>query len=132
LFAGVEGDADSKGMRRTLESIDPAARRAWLASCLPGSAQDDLEWPAAFDLLAARLLAEFSSLVLGFLDAPRDSIVRQFVRMRGRIEVAERVVRVLLDAHPLHVALHVSSLDAALESIDWMAGRDIEFRLAGL
>jgi hypothetical protein len=132
LFAGVQGAADSKGMRQMLESMDPVVRRAWLSSCLPRGANDDLDWPAAFDLLAARLISEFASLVRGFRDAPRASIVRQFVRTRGRIEVTEGVVRVVLDAHPLHVALHVSGVDSALESIDWMGGRDIEFRLAGL
>jgi predicted enzyme related to lactoylglutathione lyase len=39
---------------------------------------------------------------------------------------------VVLDANPWAVALHVSGVDEALECVEWLGGRRVEFVLEGL
>jgi len=134
LFAGIEREPDMTGLRHSLASIDANGRRQLIARLLPDLDSDPvaIDWATTFDALAAKLIGEFGSLVRGFRQAPRPAIVRQFLRTPGRVQVSERVVSVLLESSPYHVALHISGMDDPLPSVSWMGGRRLEFRLLGL
>jgi hypothetical protein len=137
LFAGMEGEPDLARCRHSLASIDEAGRRRLLEWLVPDSAakglpQAAVNWAATIDALAARLIGEFTSLVRGFRQAPREAIVRQFLRTPARVQVAERWVSVVLESNPYHVALHLSGMDEPVPSVSWMGGRRLELRLLGL
>ena len=90
------------------------------------------DWSTTFDALAAALILEFGALLRGFRQSPREAIVRQFLLTPGRIQVSEQAVSVLLEPSPYHVALRVSGLDSAMDSVSWMANRRLEFKLLGM
>jgi len=73
LFSGMELEPDLVAMRHSLAAVDSADRRKLLAQLVPDAgvcaAADD--WPATFDVLAARLIGEFTSRVPGFRQASR-------------------------------------------------------------
>jgi hypothetical protein len=134
LFAGLENHPDMTALRYSLDAIDTSGRRQLLNRLTRGTTEANAaaDWVATFDALAAVLIREFASLVRGFRDAPREAIVRQFLRTPGRVQVGEQVMAVLLESSPYHVALHISGMDEPLPSVNWMGGRWLEIRLAGL
>jgi hypothetical protein len=134
LFAGMELEPDLVGMRHLLAATDCANRRELLAQLLPDAAvctaADD--WPAAFDLLAEKLIGEFTLLVPGFRRASREAIVRQFLHKPGRVRIGEQVISVVLAPSPFHVALRIARMDDPVQSVSWMDNRRLEFRLLGI
>jgi hypothetical protein len=134
IFAGIGGEASTTALRQSLASVDTLGRRALLERLMPGIAYDQAaaEWTATFDTLAARLIVEFASLIRGFRRSPRPAIVQQFLRTSGWVHADELAVSVLLEPSPYHVALHISGMDNALPSVNWMGGRRLVFTLVGL
>jgi hypothetical protein len=134
LFAGMERQADMVGLRHVQAEVNPLGRRHLLEVLAPGANAHALsqDWAATFDALAGRLIAEFGALVRGFRQAAREALVRQFLRTPGQVRLGERVVSVMLEPSPYHVALHLSGLDDSLPAVNWMGERCLEFRLLGL
>ena len=134
-FANDKAALEARCRRLTVEMNDwLAGRRALVQRLIPELDIEHvaIDWARTFDALAAELLGEFGSLVRGFRQATRPAIVRQFLRTPGRAQVHDRVISVLLDPSPYHVALHISGMDDPLPSVSWMGGRRLEFRLLGL
>jgi hypothetical protein len=46
--------------------------------------------------------------------------------------VEDKRLLVVLDANPWAVALHISGADEALEGVEWLGRRPVEFVLEGL
>ncbi|HEX3151495.1 MAG TPA: hypothetical protein VHR66_25685 [Gemmataceae bacterium] len=134
IFAGMEREPSMSGLRHWFDSID--ARQRWhLLELLELEFEADsaaTTWAATLDALTAKLTVEFAKLVPGFRQASRPAIVRQFIRMPGRVQVDEHKVSVQIAPTPFHVALHVSGLDDPLPAVSWMGGRRLEFKLLGL
>jgi hypothetical protein len=134
LFAGMDRQADMVGLRHMLAEVNTWGRRHLLEVLAPGVNALALsqDWTATFDALAGRLIEDFGALVRGFRQATREALVRQFLRTPGQVRLGERVVSVLLEPSPYHVALHLSGLDDPLPAVNWMGERRLEFRLQGL
>jgi hypothetical protein len=133
LFAGIEHEPAMTGLLQTLAPIDATGRRILLDRLAPGNeaAAAASDWAATFDALAALLIGEFATRIRGFREASRGAIVRQFLLTPGRVRWGERVVSVLLEPSPFHVALRISVMDDPLSSVSWMGGRRLEFGLLG-
>jgi len=130
LLAGYEGDADLAHLRRVYVEYPEEVRAALLqAADVTGDTQT---WAATFEALASALVARFGSLIRGFRQASRQAIVRGFLAQTGRIRVEKHRIAVYPDPHPFQVALHISSLDAPVESASWLGSRRVEFRLEAL
>jgi hypothetical protein len=134
VFAGMERQADLAGLRHMLAEVNPLGRRRLLEELAPGLHAESFaqDWAATLDALAGRLVAEFGKLVRGFRQASREALVRQFLRTPGQVRQGERVVSVMLEPSPYHVALHISGVGDPLPSVHWMGGRRLEFRFLGL
>jgi hypothetical protein len=92
----------------------------------------EASWDHVFDSLATILLREFAARIRGFRQASPSSIVKSFFRQSGRICIDDKKLLVILESNPFHIALHISSMDESVESVSWLAGRRVEFQLAGL
>jgi hypothetical protein len=150
LFAGIEAQPDLAGMRHFLQAATDADRRLLLDRMIPTKSPDAARptdalapdpapenpsanpaatWQTTFDLLATRLVLTFGQQVRGFRNAGRAAIARQFLRAPGRVRTAESEISVMLSPHPLHVALHVSGMNAPVPWLPWIGGRRLEFIL---
>ena len=89
-------------------------------------------WPEALDRAATELSRMFADRVRGFRQASRDAVVKQFLRVRGRVLLEETRVLVVLESTPWAVALHLSGMDEPLERVEWLGQRRVEFVLEGL
>ena len=123
LLSGMFAEPDRAGMRQFFAEAEVGT----LAEVTQAP-----NWPEALEDLATQLAGEFAARVRGFQKASRSSVVRQFVRIPGRVCIEESGLRVLLGSTPWAVALHVSGMDAALERVEWLADRRVEFSLQGL
>lgn len=90
------------------------------------------DWGKTFDCLGQRLTREFAERVRGFRKANASFIARNFFRQTGRICIEEKRILVILEHNPFHIALHISSMDEAVESVSWLGGRRLEIQLEGL
>jgi hypothetical protein len=135
LFAGWVNDPDLAGLRRFLDGGSVADRLELLTSLARGDQALEKHaesWQTTFDWLARQLVGEFSRRVRGFRQASRDFVAKSFFAIAGRIHVDETRIIVHLAPSPFHVALHISSADEPVESLSWLDGRRLEFRLEGL
>jgi hypothetical protein len=122
LFAGMFSEADRAGLKQFFASKTPV-----IADLIHGET-----WPDALEDLATEISRSFTQRVRGFRLASRETVVKQFLRVRGRVLVEEQRLLVILDANPWAVALHVSGMDEALEGVEWLGRRRVDFVLEGL
>jgi hypothetical protein len=123
LFAGILAEPDRAGMKQFFTEADVKSMAEF------GRA---FTWESVFDDAATALARAFASRVRGFRRASREAVVKQFLRVRGRILVEEARLLVVLEPIPWSVALHVSGGDDPLDRVEWLAGRRVEFVLEGL
>lgn len=123
LFAGMFGETDLAGMRQFLRESDVTALADFVEAAT---------WDEALDRAATEFARTFASRVRGFRQASRESIVKQFVRVRGRVLVERWRLVVVLHPSPWAVALRLSGMDEALERVEWLDERRVEFVLEGL
>jgi hypothetical protein len=123
LLAGMLEEPDRLGLAQVFETTPLAA--------LPLFPQA-VDWPAALESAADALAADLAGRVRGFRQSRREAAVRQFLRIPGRILVNESALRVLLEPTPWSVALHISGVDDAVESAEWLGGRRVSYVLEGL
>jgi hypothetical protein len=129
LFAGASargGDLDRTEIERFFAEADVGMLDA-LDGIVGGST-----WRAALDALADDIARRFAQRIRGFRQASREAVVRQFVRLRGRVLVEERRLLVVLDPSPWTVALHIAGADTPIDSVEWCGERRLEFLLEGL
>jgi hypothetical protein len=122
LFAGMPGDPDYAGLKSFFAHADVRS----VSSIATGG-----DWDQALDRAAEVLAHQFACLVRGFRQASRQAIVKQFVRMPGRVLLEDRRLLAVLGPSPLVVALRIAGMDAALE-VPWLFGKRVEFVLEGL
>lgn len=134
LFAGHSDNPDLAHARKVFQEFPREVRLNLLHAAIKNSALDDAaqDWRSTFDLLAEKLVSEFAAGVRGFRQAKRQAIVKSFIALPGRIRVERERLVVIPHVSPYHVALHVSGLDAAIESVGWLDGRRLEFELGDL
>lgn len=123
VFAGMMLDPDLAGMRQFFSATDVSV----LSAFAPGAT-----WPEALDRAATQFTRAFAACVRGFRKASRESAVKQFIRVPGRILVEEARIMVVLEPTPFAVALHLSGVDDTIAGIEWLGGRRVEFVLEGL
>ena len=123
LFAGIFSEPDVTGMRQFFSETDVSVVAEFVQA---------ENWAEALDSAAAELAHSFASAVLGFRHASREAVVRQFLRVPGRVLVEETRVLAVLAPSAWAVALHISGMDDPLGRIEWMGGRRVEFVLEGL
>lgn len=123
VFAGMVHEPDVAGMRQFFAATD--------VSVLSGFAPS-ATWPEALDRAATQFTEVFAACIRGFRKASRESVVKQFIRVPGRILVEEARIMVVLDPNPYAVALHLSGVDDPLAGVEWLGGRRVEFVLEGL
>jgi hypothetical protein len=122
LFSGIFSEVDRAGLKQFFAAETPV-----VADLIHGGS-----WPEALENLAMDLSREFAQRVRGFRQASRETVVKQFLRVRGRVLVEEQRLLVSLDSNPWAVALHISGADESLEGVEWLGGRRVEFVLEGL
>jgi hypothetical protein len=122
LFAGLFSEVDRAGLKQFFASEAPV-----IADSICGGT-----WPEALENLATEMSRAFAQRVRGFRQASRETVVKQFLRVPGRVLVEDQRLLLVLDANPWAVALHISGMDEALEGIEWLGGRRVEFVLEGL
>ena len=123
LFAGILAEPDRAGMKQFFAEADVRALSEFTQA---------KTWPDALENLATELACSFASRMRGFQQASRRSVVKQFLRIPGRVRVEEAGLLVLLESTPWAVALHLSGMDATLERVEWIGDRRVEFSLQGL
>jgi len=123
IFAGMLRDPDLAGLRQFFSLTDAAVA----AEIVPVQT-----WAEALDGLAAEVSRGFASLVRGFRKASREAVLKQFIRIRGRILVEDARVLVVLEPTPFGAALHLSGMDDPIENLEWLGPRRVEFVLEGL
>lgn len=123
LFAGVLAEFDRAGMKHFFSQVNPH-----VVSDRAGGGT----WHDALQLLAADLASQFAQRVRGFRQASRAAVVKQFIRIPGRILVEDDRLLVILSATPWAVALRISAMDESLQGIEWLPGRHVDFVLEGL
>ncbi len=122
-FAGMFEQPDLAGMRHFFSNVDAHAISDFVKA---------ESWRDALDAAAGEMARCFASLVRGFRHASRDAVVRQFLRISGRILIEPGRVLVALGPSPWAVALRISGMDDRLRRVEWMDGRSVEFVLEGL
>jgi hypothetical protein len=123
IFAGMLLEPDVAGMRQFFSQTN--------ASAIADFVQAE-NWPEALDRAATELSLTFAGQVRGFRKASRDAVVKQFLRVRGRVLLQETRLLVVLEPTPWAVALHLSGMDAPLEKVEWLGQRRADFVLEGL
>jgi hypothetical protein len=123
LFAGCLEEVDRHGLAQVFAETPLAALTLF---------RDVTSLSAALEAAADELAAAFGAQIRGFRGAGRQSIVRHFLRVPGRILIEKTALRVVLEPSPWAVALHVSGADDPVESADWLEGRRVSFVLEGL
>jgi hypothetical protein len=123
LFAGMFEEPDRAGMRQFFRESDVRG----IADFVQAGT-----WDEALDLGATELARNFASRVRGFRQASRDAVVKQFIRVRGRVLVEKTRLVVVLQPSPWAVALHLSSMDEPIERAEWLEERRVDFVLEGL
>jgi len=122
LFAGIFSAVDRTGLKQFFAAEAPV-----VADLIHGGS-----WAEVLENLATEISREFAKQVRGFRQALQETVVKQFVRVPGRVLVEEQRLLVVLDANPWAVALHISGADEALEGVEWLGRRPVEFVLEGL
>jgi hypothetical protein len=122
LFAGIFSAVDRPGLKQFFAAEAPV-----VADLIHGGS-----WAEVLENLATELSREFAQRVRGFRQAAQETVVKQFVRVPGRVLVEDKRLLVVLDANPWAVALHISGADEALEGVEWLGRRPVEFVLEGL
>lgn len=123
LFAGIFAEPDRAGMRQFFAGSDVHAI---------GEVVKAETWPDALEAAATELARAFAQRIRGFRQTSRAAVVKQFVRIPGRVLVEDRRLLVVLGPSPWAVALHISGADDALEPVEWLGNRRVEFVLEGL
>jgi hypothetical protein len=123
IFAGMLPEPDLSGLRQFFSSTEVSV----IADFVRGET-----WAEALDHAAVELVRGFASRVRGFRKASHQAIVRQFIRLRGRILVEDARLLVVLEPSPFSVALHLSSMDDPLDGVEWLNQRRVDFVLEGL
>jgi hypothetical protein len=135
LFAGwpEPASADLAGLRKFLMTLSEIEQEE-LVDLLTDSEERKLAsgWITTFDHLANDLIREFSSRLRGFRDAKPSFVIKTFISQPGRIFIDDKRILVILQSNPFHIALHISSMDEAVESVSWLAGRRLDFQLQDL
>ena len=90
------------------------------------------DWPAALDAAADALALGLAARIRGFRAAGRESIVRHFLRVPGRVLIGENELRIVLEPSPWSVALHISGADDPLDGVEWLRRRRVVYVLEGL
>jgi hypothetical protein len=121
ILAGLFGEPERLGIGQTFGSTSAAA--------LCSQAND---WPTALDAAADALASGLALRVRGFRTAGRESIVRHFLRVSGRVLFGEKELCVVLEPSPWSVALHISGADDPVEEIEWLGRRRVTYMLEGL
>lgn len=123
LFAGIFSEPDLAGMRQFFSETEVSA----VVEFVPAET-----WAEALDRAATELARALASRVRGFRLASREAVVKQFIRVRGRVLVEETRLLVVLEPSPWAVALRLSGMDEPLERVEWLGERRVEFVLEGL
>jgi hypothetical protein len=123
VFAGMLEQPDLAGMRHFFSTADVHAISGFVKA---------ESWPDALDSAAGEMTRCFASLVRGFRNSSRDAVVRQFLRVPGRVLIEPRRVLVVLEPSPWAVALQISGMDDRLQRVEWMDDRSVQFVLEGL
>ena len=123
LLAGLFEEPERLGLAQVLTSTPLAAL---------GLFPQATGWPEALDAAADALASGLAARIRGFRNAGRSSIVRHFLRVPGRYLIAETELRIVLEANPWSVALHVSGADDALDGVEWLGGRRVVYVLEGV
>lgn len=123
VFAGMFEQPDLACMRYFFSTADVHA----IASFVKADS-----WTDALDSAASEMTRCFAGLVRGFRNSSRDAIVRQFLRIPGRVLIEPHRVLVVLDPSPWAVALRISGMDDPLQRVEWMSDRSAHFVLEGL
>lgn len=123
IFAGMIPDPDLAGLRQFYSATSPKA----IADFTCG-----VSWSEALDYGASELASAFAARIRGFRKASRDAVVRQFLRIPGRILVEDTQIVVVLDSSPWAVALHLSGMDDPVERVEWLRERRVNFVLEAL
>jgi hypothetical protein len=121
LLAGMLAEADRLGLAQALEQAPP--------SSLFPQAQD---WSAALEAAAEALAQAFASRLRGFNKAGRETIVRHFMRLPGRVLIDEKELRVALAPSAWGIVLHISGADDPLAEVEWLDRRAVTYVLEGL
>ena len=123
LFAGVFSELDLAEMRRFFSAADVGAMAEFVQA---------ETWEEALDLAATELARSFAGRVRGFRQASREAVVKQFIRLRGRVLVQRTRLLVVLAPTPWAVPLHLSGLDQPIAPAERLEYRRVEFVLEGL
>jgi len=123
LLAGIFDQPDLAGLRHFFSQAGVSS----VADFFPAET-----WDQALDLGATELARSFAGRVRGFRQASRDAVVKQFVRIHGRVLLEKSRMLVVLAPTPWAVALHLSGIDDPLAPTERMGFRRVEFVLEGL
>jgi hypothetical protein len=123
LFAGIFSELNLAGMRQFFREAAPEAISEFVRA---------QSWEEALDSAATELSRSFAGRVRGFRQASREAVVKQFIRLRGRVLVEQTRMLVVLAPSPWAVALHLSGMDEPLAPVERMEHRRVEFVLEGL
>jgi len=123
LFAGIFSEVDYAGLKQFLAEADVRS----VPVLLPGTT-----WTESLQNLATEFCRAFAQRIRGFRQSSREAVIKQFIRMPGRVLVEEQRLLVVLEPSPWSVALHISGMDESLENLEWLGRRRVEFVLEGL
>jgi hypothetical protein len=123
LFAGSISELDYLGLQQFFSKASPSAIAAAFSRAT---------WTETLEALATELSYRFAQRVRGFRESSREAVVKQFLRRPGRVLIEQKRILVVLEPSPWSIALHLSGLDAFLESIEWLEKRRVDFVLEGL
>jgi len=123
LFAGIFSEVDYAGLKQFLAEADVRS----VSAVLSGTT-----WIEILQNLATEFCRGFAHRIRGFRESSREAVIKQFIRMPGRVLVEEQRLLVVLEPSPWSVALHISGTDQSLENLEWLGGRRVDFVLEGL
>lgn len=133
LFSGWIEAPDLLGLRAFLAAGSVETRQDFLEQLLTQAAaiEYSASWQTGFDALASYLIYEFTEEIRCFGKPSRSFVVKNFLKLPGRILIEENRLAVTFGSSPLHVVIDLSRLDDPVESVSWFSGRRIEFQAAG-
>jgi hypothetical protein len=123
VFAGMFHQPDLAGMKHFFAESTPAM----IADFVKGE-----NWEAILNAAATELTRSFAGRVRGFRHATREAVVKQFLRVPGRVLIEPARILAVLESTPWSVAVRISGMDEPLERVEWLDERRLEFVLEGL
>ena len=123
IFSGCFGTPDRSALQEFFKYTDVSEASEFA---------NGSDWQHWFAAAGEKVVRDFARRIRGFRESSLPAVVKQFLRVPGRLLVEDKRLLVELASSPWSVALHISSAYDRVEGVEWLSHKDVEFIQEGL